>query len=315
MKLRLSSVRYEADRTVSLEFVDPGGQELPVWAPGAHVEVCLPSGLLRHYSLCGDPADSSCYRVAVLRVAEGRGGSMELHDNMRVGTLHEVSEPRNHFALVNATDYLFVAGGIGITPILPMVEQVATRPDVRWRLLYGGRNQTSMAFLNRISALPRHAVDLVPEQECGRPDLAAALAQLPPGAHVFGCGPAPMLEKLTERCASHRELVLHIERFSAGAVAPRPDKDDDTFEVELVRTGAVVQVPADKSVLEAVREVVPDVDFSCESGFCGTCETKMLGGRADHRDSLLTKGEQVANTSMMICVSRAAAGERLRLDL
>jgi ferredoxin-NADP reductase len=315
VKLRLGTIRFEAERTISLELIDPGGRELPAWTPGAHLEIRLPSGLIRHYSLCGDPADRHTYRVAVLRVAEGRGGSTEVHDSVRVGTLVEVSEPRNHFGLTEATDYLFVAGGIGITPILPMIEQVAHRPAARWRLLYGGRDQQSMAFVDRISALPASSVDLVAEDEAGRPDLAAALALLPPGAHVFGCGPPAMLEKLIELCASHPHLVLHTERFDAGAVAPRPEEDGNSFEVELVRTGSVVQVPADKSVLEVVREIVPDVDFSCESGFCGTCETKMLGGRADHRDSLLTEGEQVANTSMMICVSRAAAGERLRLDL
>ena len=196
-----------------------------------------------------------------------------------------------------------------------MAEHLASRRVANWRLLYGGRSRAGMAFLDRVRALPKDGVELVAEDEHGRPDLAAALAQLPPGAHVFGCGPAPMLEKLTELCGSRPGLVLHTERFSAEAVAPRPREDNDGFEIELTRTGAVLHVPAHKSVLEVVREVIPGVDSSCESGFCGTCETTMLGGRADHRDSLLTEGERIANTSMMICVSRAAAGERLRLDL
>lgn len=315
MNLRLVAVRYEADRTISLELADPSCRDLPAWTPGAHLEVRLPSGLLRHYSLCGDPVDRRCYRVAVLRLAQGRGGSIELHDTLRVGVLLEVSEPRNHFPLTDADDYLFVAGGIGITPVLPMVEQVGRRPDARWRLLYGGRDRASMAFLDRLRALPHGAVELVAEDESGRPDLWGALDRLPARAHVFGCGPAPMLERLTELCASRPDLVLHTERFSSGAVVPRPQEDAGAFEVELVRTGAVVLVPADKSVLEAVRGVVPDVGFSCENGFCGTCETKLLGGRVEHRDSLLTEAEQVANSSMMICVSRALSGERLRLDL
>lgn len=316
MELRLDAVRYEAERTVSLELSDPTGQKLPEWTPGAHLEIRLPSGLLRHYSLCGDPADRSSYRVAVLRVAEGRGGSTEIHDKIRVGALVEVSEPRNHFTLAEAADYFFVAGGIGITPILTMTEQVAARRDANWKLLYAGRSRTDMAFLDRVHALPKHGtVELVAGDEDGRADLAAVLAALPPETHIYGCGPPTMLEQLAELCGSHHGLVLHTERFSAGAVAPQPSEDNDGFEIELVRTGTVLQVPSQKSVLEVVREVIPQVDYSCESGFCGTCETKMLGGRADHRDSLLTEGERIANGSMMICVSRAAAGERLRLDL
>ena len=316
MRLRLNAVRYEAERTVSLELSDPTGQKLPEWTPGAHLEIRLPSGVLRHYSLCGDPADRYSYRVAVLRVVEGRGGSIEIHDRLRVGTLVEVSEPRNHFSLTEAANYLFVAGGIGITPILTMAEHVATRRSANWRLLYAGRSRADMAFLDRARSLPNHGlVELVASDEDGHADLAEALASLPPETHIYGCGPPTMLEQLTELCGSHRGLVLHTERFSAGAVAPRPSEDNDGFEIELVRTGAVLQVPSHKSVLEVVREVIPGVDSSCESGFCGTCETKMLGGRADHRDSLLTEGERIANTSMMICVSRAAAGERIQLDL
>jgi len=314
VRLRLTAVRHEADQIVSLEFADPRGAPLPPWAPGAHLEIRLPSGLIRHYSLCGDPARAESYRVAVLRVGAGRGGSREIHDTLRVGTTLEVSEPRNTFPLADASHCLLIAGGIGITPILTMAEHLAARGHTAWRLLYGGRSRDAMAFRDRVARLPPGRAEQVFQDENGLPDLEGALAELPDGAHVYCCGPAPMIEKTTGLCARRPGLVLHVERFTATPARPAATTND-AFEVELAETGRVLKVPADRSILDVVREVLPDVAYSCESGFCGTCETGILSGTAVHRDELLTEEERDAQRSMMICVSRARSGERLVLRL
>lgn len=315
MRLRLDAIRYEADETVSLEFADPTGARLPPWDPGAHLEIRLPSGLVRHYSLCGDPGDPVRYRVAVLRVGAGRGGSREIHDGLRVGALLEVTGPRNNFALVEAERYLFLAGGIGLTPILPMAERLAAAGHTGWRLVYGGRSRGAMAFLDRVGRLPEGSADVVCQDRDGLPDLERALGELPDGAHVYCCGPAPMIEKTVELCARRPRLALHTERFTASAPVRAAEPGGGAFEVELALSGRVLHVPPERSVLDVVREVLPEVAYSCESGFCGTCETKLLSGAAEHRDDLLSQEERDAQRSMMICVSRAAPGERLILDL
>ncbi|MBQ0825875.1 PDR/VanB family oxidoreductase [Streptomyces tagetis] len=314
MRLRLTSVRYEADQIVSLEFADPTGAPLPPWGPGAHLEIRLPSGLIRHYSLCGDPARADRYRVAVLRVAAGRGGSREIHDTLRVGTVLEVSAPRDTFALAEADHHLLIAGGIGVTPILTMAEHLAARGHPSWRLVYGGRSRDAMAFGDRVARLPEGRAEVVCQDERGLPDLETAVAELPDGAHVYCCGPAPMIENATGLCARRPDLVLHTERFAAAPARPAAT-EDGAFEVELAESGQVLKVPADRSVLDVVREVLPDVAYSCESGFCGTCETGLVSGAAEHRDDLLTEAERDAQRSMMICVSRARPGERLVLRL
>lgn len=276
--------------------------ELPAWTPGAHVDVRLPSGLVRQYSLCGDPADAGRYTIAVRLVEDGRGGSREAHARLVEGAWLDVRAPRNRFELLPAPSYAFVAGGIGITPVLPML-RAATEAGADWTLLYGGRSRASMPFLPELAAYGER-VTVAAQDEAGLPDLAP-LAGIRPGTLVYCCGPEPLMQAV--RAAAPDPSAVHLERFGAAATGPgRP------FTVELARTGATVEVGAGESALSAVRRVLPDTPYSCEQGFCGTCRHRVLAGAVDHRDELLTDGERA--DSMLLCVSRAAE-DRLTLDL
>lgn len=294
-----------ADGVVQLRMEGPA---LPRWQPGAHLDLVLPSGLVRQYSLCGDPDDPGTYTVATRLVEGGRGGSREVHEQLREGAEIEVRGPRNRFPLVEAEAYVFVAGGIGITPVLPMLRSLAAR-GADWRLLYGGRSRGSMPFLDEIEKLGAEGgrVTVVAQDEAGHPDTAAALADIAPGTAVYCCGPEPLMDAVT--AALPEGCTLHLERFSA---ASADVADSGAFEVELHRSGRTVQVAAGQSVLAAVRAELPHVAYSCEQGFCGTCQQRVLEGEIDHRDELLTDDER--GDSMLICVSRCRGG-RLVLDL
>ncbi|MFF4268357.1 PDR/VanB family oxidoreductase [Streptomyces sp. NPDC001536] len=289
LRLLVASREEVADGVVQLRLE---GRDLPRWEPGAHLDLVLPSGLVRQYSLCGDPADTSSYTVATRLVTDGRGGSREVHEQVAEGMELEVRGPRNRFPLVEAPSYVFVAGGIGITPILPMLRAL---PDgVEWRLLYCGRSRESMPFVDELERLDRVTV------VAGTPELDAL--DVPEGAAVYCCGPEGLMAAVEERFPRVR-----LERFTPRATAPGA-----AFEVELRRSGRTLTVPADSSVLAAVRRELPNTLYSCEQGFCGTCQQRVLEGEVDHRDELLTDAER--GDSMLICVSRARS-ERLVLDL
>ncbi|MFD7257113.1 PDR/VanB family oxidoreductase [Streptomyces sp. NPDC059874] len=277
--------------------------DLPAWAPGAHVDITLPSGLVRQYSLCGDPADSDRYTIAVRLIEDGRGGSREAHAQLVEGAELELRPPRNRFELVPAPSYAFVAGGIGITPILPML-RAATAAGADWTLLYGGRSRASMPFLDELAAYGDR-VTVVPQDEAGLPDLSF-LSGTRPGTLVYCCGPDPLMAAVTATAPD--PAAVHLERFTPSA-APGPAK---AFTVELHRSGREIEVGADESTLAAVRRELPATPYSCEQGFCGTCQHRVLAGEVDHRDELLTDGERA--DSMLLCVSRAK-GDRLVLDL
>ncbi|WP_086829590.1 PDR/VanB family oxidoreductase [Streptomyces sp. NRRL B-24572] len=304
VRLTVRSVVEEAEGVRGLLLADPTGADLAPWEPGAHLEVTLPSGAVRHYSLCGDPADRSAYRLGVLREPAGRGGSEELHTAVGEGTPLGVRGPFNRFPLVPAERYLFVAGGIGITPLLPMIRSL---PPGSWSLLYGGRSLASMAYREELSVLP--GVTLVPQDTEGLPDLDAVLAGQPAGTAVYCCGPEGLLRAVEERWAG----PLHVERFGAADPVEK-SPGEGGFEVELRRTGRVLRVEPGRSLLDAVREVVPGVAYSCEEGWCGTCETKVLAGTPEHHDSVLGEEEKASGATMMICVGRSRGG-RLVLDL
>lgn len=301
-----------ADGVVGLVLRDADGAELPAWTPGAHIDLELGPAhgqrLVRQYSLCGDPADRRAWRIAVLREPGSRGGSSYVHERLAAGATLRVDGPRNHFPLLDAAGYLFVAGGIGITPLLPMIAaaDAAGRP---WRLVYGGRRRASMAFLDRLDGYGDR-VSVRPQDETGLLDLDPLLAAPEPGVLVYCCGPEPLLAAVESRCAGWPAGSLRVERF-----APRPGEfTDGDFEVELARSGCVVPVPAGVPILRAVRSAGVEVLSSCEEGTCGTCETGVLAGRVEHRDSVLTDAEREAGDVMMICVSRALDA-RLVLDL
>ncbi|WP_326584548.1 PDR/VanB family oxidoreductase [Streptomyces sp. NBC_00481] len=300
-----------AEGVVLLTLRDPEGRPLPEWQPGAHIDLILRADLVRQYSLCGDPADRSRLQVAVLREPESRGGSSYVHEVLTEGEPVRIRGPRNHFPLVKAKKYLFIAGGIGITPILPMLAAVnATRAD--WRLLYGGRTRASMAFGETLQRAYGERVSLRPQDEYGLLDLASLLGKPQRRTAVYACGPEPLLAAIEAGCEKWPSGSLHLERF-----APKKDATAGpltTFEVELSQSGRTLTISEDMSILEAVEGAGVPVMTSCEEGICGTCETKVLSGEIDHRDSVLDTQERAAGDTMMICVSRAK-GDRLVLDL
>ncbi|MFC8083841.1 PDR/VanB family oxidoreductase [Streptomyces sp. NPDC057340] len=297
-----------ADRVLVLTLRHPLGEPLPAWEPGAHVDVVLRPGLERQYSLCGDPADRAAYRIAVLRETDGRGGSAYVHEELRAGDTVRVRGPRNGFRLERAPRYRFLAGGIGITPILPMLA-AAEEAGAEWSLLYGGRTRAGLAFTGELERYGDRVV-IVPEDESGLLDLASVLDDVPPDTLVYCCGPGPLLDAVEARCPAGR---LRVERFRPkGAVADPPAEAE--FEVVLARSGRTVSVPPGVPVLDAVRAAGVEVLYSCTEGTCGTCETEVVEGEPDHRDSVLTEAERAAGETMLICVSRCR-GRRLVLDL
>jgi ferredoxin-NADP reductase len=310
-RLLVTSITWEAAGVLSLQLERPDGGTLPEWAPGAHVDVRWQPGLERQYSLCGDPADRSRWQLAVLKETRGRGGSAYVHEQLRPGDLVLVRGPRNHFPLAGADEYLFIAGGIGITPILPMIAE-ASATDRRWRLAYGGRQRASMAFLGQLRQYGSKVM-IHPEDECGLLPLESLLAEARPGTLVYCCGPEPLLAAAEARCTGWPEGSFHCERF-----APRPavseGRPEREFVVVLQRSQLELTVPPTESILEVIKQAGVGPPFSCEEGTCGTCETTIIEGVADHRDSLLTEAERAAGQTMMICVSRALS-DRLVLDM
>lgn len=304
LRMRVADVRPEADDVVilRLETVDPAS--LPAWQPGAHVDVELPSGRLRQYSLCGRPGARDHYLIAVRRIADSAGGSVEAH-SLFAGSELTLRGPRNAFPFIETDRYLFVAGGIGITPILPML-RAAVANDADWRFVYTGRTRASMPFLDEVAGLDPDRVHVWPDDEYGVPDGAKIVDLAPDGAALYTCGPPAMIEAIRAEVPSERIGSLHYERFS-----PPPVVGGRPFEVVLARSGHVVPVEADQTALAAIRAVLPDVPYSCQQGFCGTCPALLLGGDVEHRDRCLTPDER--STRMAICVSRATG--RITLDL
>lgn len=300
-----------ADSVALLELRTTDGSPLPSWGPGAHIDVVINEELARQYSLCGDPADSASWKIAVLREEEGRGGSRHLHDLVTQGSTLLVRGPRNHFELAPSQSYLFIAGGIGITPMLPMIS-AAEASGAQWTLVYVGRSRASMAFATELEAAHPGKVKIFARDETERPPLGELLATPDAQLQVYTCGPTSLVESIETAMASWPLGALHLEHFSPKEMGE--PVMSESFEVELAKSGMTVQVSPDESILDAVREAGLRVLSSCQEGTCGTCETTVLEGAVDHRDSLLTPEEQAANETMMICVSRAAC-PRLVLEL
>lgn len=308
--------RTEAsDGVVTLTLGHPDGGELPAWRAGAHVDLHVPNGELepfvRQYSLSSDPEETSVYRIGVLKEVSGRGGSEALHELLHPGSRVTVSWPRNNFRLAPSPKYIFVAGGIGITPILAMIRE-AERAGADWELVYGGRTRSSMAFLPDLASYGDR-VTLVPQDELGIIDLPGLLGEVREETLIYACGPEPLL-RAAEECAAHwPKGSLRLERFAPKVV--ERTVPDTPFDVEFAASGTTVTVGADETILDAAERQGLPVISSCKTGTCGTCETPIVAGQADHRDSILTASEQETNETMMICVSRAAVGcPKLVLD-
>lgn len=302
-----------ADDVAVLQLRRPDGSALPEWTPGAHIDLRLAHEVTRQYSLCGDPENRDVWQIGVLREPDGRGGSQVVHDKLTVGDTVEVRGPRNHFELEPSPEYLFIAGGIGITPIMAMARQ-AERMGANWSMVYGGRTRSSMAFADDLADRYPDRVTLHPQDVGGLIDLERLLGQHRPNTLVYTCGPTPLLDAVTATCRANQwpDHTVHLERFTA-----KPLEEpvlNSTFEVELSLSGKTIAVPPTESILDAVANCGIEVLSSCREGTCGTCETAVLEGTVDHRDSLLTDEEQAANDTMMICVSRASC-PRLVLEL
>jgi cytochrome P450/ferredoxin-NADP reductase len=308
--VRVEGKEEVADGVVALTLRQVADSPLPPWSPGAHVDLILDGAPTRQYSLCGDPADHHLWRLGILRDAAGGGGSRFVHDRLRAGDTVRVRGPRNNFELADSPHYQFIAGGIGITPLLPMIA-AASSAGADWRLLYGGRRRASMAFLPELARYGDR-VTVAPQDETGLLDLDALLDTSQPDTLVYCCGPEPLLAAVEERCRTWPPRSLRVERFSARPLAA-PVRAE-AFEVELARSELRLVVPPGRSILDVVEEAGVGVLSSCAEGTCGTCETAVLGGLPDHRDSVLTAEERRTGDCMMICVSRSCTA-RLVLDL
>ncbi|WP_431236225.1 PDR/VanB family oxidoreductase (plasmid) [Mycolicibacterium psychrotolerans] len=314
LELVVKRVDLVAKRVVRLTLARDDGADLPIWEPGAHIDlhfVCRGVDYVRQYSLCGNTTDRHQWEVAVLLVPDGRGGSIYVHEEVSEGDRIGASLPRNNFPLISAQHYLFIAGGIGITPLLPMIAAVAgTGAD--WRLTYCGRSVDTMAFTERVCAFGADRVSFWANDTHGVADLASIIAQSNPNTVVYSCGPESMLRTVEESCASLPARRLRTERFARRAVDLV--QTGDTFEVEFALSGVRVTVPADRTILDVAAEAGIDIDVSCQEGVCGSCEMRVISGTPDHRDEVLSAQERAAGRTMMVCVSRSRSA-RLVLDL
>lgn len=305
-----------SDGVVTLTLADPTGADLPEWAPGAHIDLIMTPSLVRQYSLCGDTANRAEWQVGVLLDPNSRGGSQFVHDKLHEGSTVRIRGPRNHFPLVGSPRYLFIAGGIGITPLIPMIA-AAEAAGAQWRLLYGGRTRSSMAFVDSLQRYGDRVTVCARDVQDGanfRSNLSSALAEPGENTLVYCCGPEGLLTAVEDACKTWPPDTLHIERFSAKAIEEPSPGALETFEVECQRSGVTLTVPPDKSIYQACEEAGVDVLGSCMEGVCGTCECDVLEGEPDHRDSVLNDAEKARNDVMMTCVSRSRS-ERLVLDL
>jgi len=301
IELVVRAMRWEAQDVLLLTLERLDGGELPEWAPGAHIDLLLPNGVERQYSLCSDPADRAHWHVAVLREEISRGGSRFVHTHLRPGDVVRARAPHNTFALTETGGVAFVAGGIGITPLLPMIRAVAAsgRP---WRLAYLGSSRDRMAY-SRDSLLTGPETSVVCRDVEPRLDLATWIGVPESDDAVYACGPAGMLDALEALSMSWPPGTLHVERFQPKVFA---DVDDgSSFEVEARASGMRVTVESHCSILEALEQAGIGVPSSCLEGVCGTCETRIVDGEAEHRDSILDPQERASNETMMICVSRS----------
>ncbi|MDP7705188.1 PDR/VanB family oxidoreductase [Mycobacterium sp. TY815] len=303
-----------AEGVVVLDLAHPENEDLPRWEPGAHIDLMLGDGVTRQYSLCGDPRDSSVWRVGVLLDPNSRGGSRYVHENLVEGATVRVRGPRNHFPLVDAQRYRFIAGGIGITPIMAMIE-TTERSGNDWTLLYGGRTRASMAFAEELAKRYPERVTVWPQDERGLLDLESIFKEPEDHTLVYCCGPEALLSAVEHHSAHWPAGILHIERFAAKApTAEEAAGALDHFEVVCQRSGVSFEITSDQSILEVLEEEGIPILGSCYEGVCGTCEARVLQGTPDHRDSVLSEAERGTGEVMLVCVSRSRT-ERLVLDL
>lgn len=309
------TLRHEADDIISVDLRPAPDVVFPAFAAGSHIDLHLPNGMVRSYSLCNSSQERHRYVVGVLKDRASRGGSRCVHEQLRVGMRITISAPRNLFALhEDATHSVLVAGGIGVTPVLCMARRLKDLGK-SFEFLYFARSRKSAAFVAEIEALGVPVTWHFDDEKGGPPDLRALLGRRAPAGseHYYACGPAVMLDNFEKTCAALGHANAHIERFSAVEVVAADDAKT-TFTVELRRSGQMFEVTPDTTLHKRLIEIKADVPFSCEEGICGSCETKVLEGVPDHRDLVLTDAERAANKAMMVCVS-GCKSDRLVLDI
>jgi vanillate O-demethylase ferredoxin subunit len=310
LRLRIKSIAWEAPDIVSYELRPVDGTVLPPFTAGAHIDLSLLNGLVRSYSLVNPQSERHRYVIAVQKDRASRGGSNWVHEHFRVGDLLVVNGPRNNFALdESAEESVFIAGGIGITPILSMIERLgAIGRD--WELIYCSRTRAGTPFLEALEALPRVRFNFDQEPGGRMLDIAGAVRAAPANAHLYCCGPMPMLDAFEKATKDLPRERVHVEYFTA----KEQPAVEGGFTVVLAKSKREVAVPPGKTILEALCDAGLDIPHSCTEGICGTCETRVLEGVPDHRDLILTEGERASNKTMMICCS-GSKSEKLVLDL
>lgn len=309
--MRLTAITYAAEQVNLYEFRPVSGGPVARFTAGAHVDLHLPNGFVRQYSIANSEDERHRYVLGVKREAAGRGGSRLIHDELRVGTVLHVGEPRNNFQLVETAPHsVLIAGGIGVTPIVSMVARLRTLGR-SWELHYAVRRRSEAAFLDELSAGGGPIHLHVDEERGGVLDVARLLGAAPQEAHLYCCGPTAMLDAFTAAASSRPPSSVHLEHFAATVPSPAVEGG---FIVELARSKLQVVIPSGQTILEALRARGVTVPSSCEQGICGSCETRVLAGKPDHRDLLLSDEEKAANEFMMICCSGSKSAV-LVLDL
>jgi ferredoxin-NADP reductase len=315
MEVRVKRISYEAENINSYELVALGGDDLVPFTAGCHIDLHLPNGLVRSYSLVNDQRERARYVIAVNKDAASRGGSRFIHETVRVGGIITISHPRNNFALhEHAAQSVLIAGGIGITPLLSMIRRLEALGR-SWELFYAARTRRAAAFVDALKAVRPNACEKLhinfDQESSGRMfDLSAIVKEAPADAHLYCCGPVPMLEAFEAATAGRPADHVHMEYFKA---KEKPAAEGG-FEVKLARSKRTIRVPAGKTILDALLDAGLAVNYACAEGVCGTCETRVIGGMPDHRDQFLSKEEQAANKTMMICCS-GSKSPALTLDL
>lgn len=312
-KLRLRQVRLEAQDICSYEFITADGTALPPFEAGAHIDLHLPEGRIRSYSLANAPSEVHRYLIAVQREEQGRGGSAWMHDRLRVGQVLEASGPIQHFPLdEKAADSVFIAGGIGITPLLSMIERLDAleRP---WHLYYAARSPETAPFRERLVALDRgrgRVTFCFGSERSERLDIQKIVRDASPAAHLYCCGPTRMIDAFVAAGQTRDPGCIHYERFAASEAAAL----EGGFTVCLQRSDRRITVEPGKSILDALLDADVPISYACSNGICGSCMTRVVSGVPDHRDEFLSEDEKRAGTSMLICCSGSKTPE-LVLDL
>ncbi|MFK5734717.1 PDR/VanB family oxidoreductase [Pseudomonas urmiensis] len=307
------TLRHEAEGIISVELRPWGDTVFAPFEAGSHIDLHLPNGLVRSYSLLNPPSDQGRYVVGILRDRNSRGGSRFVHEHLRVGIELKISQPRNNFALDSrASHSVLVAGGIGITPIYCMFRQLLALGRSA-ELIYCARSRREAALLEQIAELGAKVIYHFNDEKDALPDLPGYLAGRPADTHFYCCGPTPMLDAFESACENLGYAHAHIERFTAAELPPAEDAQD-SYSVELSKSGKTLHIEPGLNLLDVLLEAGCDIEYSCREGVCGSCETRVLEGDIDHRDGVLTKAERAANGSMMVCVS-GCKSRRLVLDL